>query len=194
MTQYYRQLKPKQCNRFTDISWSTQLVTQREPCLSYFQFCCIPTTVTYPLTSSFLILLSMKSVQRKPWPSSPRRMDSTFMHTTTNAIRSPQDFGSADFWLLPAVQQVIAQAMYFLRHWLCQSSVGKWLLWCTLACWHLLSVGMPHSILGRVAVSAKEWKKWRSLALMEKSALTPLHPIRSLATSSSKPQIWLPCK
>jgi hypothetical protein len=69
--------------------------------------------------------------------------------TKMEALYGPRDLGGADFRHLH-IQQGIAQTTYFLRHWRCQSSVGK-LLKCTLA-WLQFSVGVSFPVLERADV------------------------------------------
>jgi hypothetical protein len=107
----YRQLKLKS-DRITDFLWSIHLT--REEAWLYYQACYI-LAVTYPLTSSFLSLAQLKSVQTKAMAIITAKCGFN-RHTKLEVLYGPRDLGGADFRHL-IVQQGIAQTMYFLRHW-----------------------------------------------------------------------------
>jgi hypothetical protein len=138
----FRQLKAKSDN-ITAFLWSTHLT--REEAWIYYHSCYIP-AVTYPLTSTFLSMTQLKSIQTKAMAIITAKCGFK-RHTKTEVLFGPKNLGGAEFRHL-SVQQGISQATYLLRHWRTQSSVGN-LLKCTLA-WLHLSAGMSYSLLERV--------------------------------------------
>ena len=117
----------------------------REEAWIYYHSCYIP-AVTYPLTSTFLSLAQLKSIQTKAMGIITAKCGYNW-YTKTEVLFGPKNLGGAEFGHLSA-QQGISPATYFLRHRRTQSTVGN-LLKCTLA-WLHLSAGMSYSLLERV--------------------------------------------